>query len=330
MTKTKVNTSAFRMSLGPHVSFDELRATIISEESSEIRANGFGNQVLMDVREGYLIGLILTFKGDKLILGTKGQQRDIKATRLSLRKNERSTQVSLFCLHPVDGMGMLYTYHTGLSTNSFGNVMECYYKKILREKRATKKLELLGGKKRLSESKKKRLEEYSANLFSLTDIISNYDIDQLIQNFSVLHQAEFNIAPSVQPTSVFSPLKNFAQSIRTSINIDKENQEGIRTAIKQIYLNLVEKDSYRAMRLYGKTLSGKTTNQSLGENLRHFGQIYLDDFIDLLPKDKWRDYTTSLACDRLINTVKEHPDIIERPPSVESWKKIVTVKDKVS
>lgn len=327
MTKTVVNLIGFDLTFSNGISVDDFFHWMVSAENTPIPVNGYTNYIFTDIVDKFIVGLIICYKGDKKILATRKEKDSLEIDKIELKFNQESTQASIFCLDPTSKCGMFYSYHGGVSKINIAKIFQKIHNKIKESKIKEKARELSKLEKPTKINKEKARETFSEN-FNFNVKVRSLDIDKLLDEFSEYKELEITLSPAVEPAPAFRPLKSMTSSFRTLIRLDgTSNNSRKRDAIKNLWNNYKQGDTIKALRIAGKAMHGVAHDAKIGENLEHYDQLYLDDFIDILPDKKWEDYKDSEAVKRAIRKIRANPLIVPPPKAVSTWKKLINKKD---
>jgi len=320
MTKTIVSTVAFELGFSEGISMDEMFHWMVIKEKTAIKASGCSCQIITQLHEGYIFGALIAYKGDRNFLTTLEDEKALSIKRISLAENQNNTQASIFCIEPTSKSGMFFSYHGGASATSLGAIL----KKIHDGLRLSKIKEL---KKEPGGAKSK--EAYKGE-FSLTVKYTQLDMDKLLNMYSDVDSMEVTLGPAIEPESLFRPFLGLAKQFKTIVNLEGgQLSDGKLNAVRKFYNSIAEKKAIKSFKVAGRGLMGEKLTQKLGENLDHFGTMYLDDYISLLPKDEdvWDDFIQCEATAYLLNVIRKNVAVIPKPRPVSTWKQMLNAKD---
>jgi hypothetical protein len=327
MSKTAVKLIGFDLTFSKGISIDDYFHWLVASEGKPISANGYTNYIFSDLHENYIVGLVICYKGDKKILATRMENNQLNIDKIELKSNQESTQATIFCIEPTSKTGMFYSYHGGVSRSNFASILGKIHDKIKASKIKEKIKELSKLGKPSKKNKYDATEDYNGS-FVFNVRVQTHDIDTLISQFSEVSDVEITMGPAIQLSSELRPLQNVLNSVSTKFNLSRESDTAQKkSAIRDIWNTLTNKQAARTLKMSGKAMTGVQLDRQIGENLEHYDQIYLDDYIDLLPETKWSDYKDSEAIIRLIKKVKSRPLVIPEPKEVSNWKILPNKKD---
>lgn len=321
MSKTVVSVIAFDLNFSKGITMDEMFHWMVLEENNLIKANGYSSQIISQIHEGYIFGTLIAYKGDKSFLTTLKGDKGLSIKRILLSENQNSTQASIFCIEPTSQSGMFFSYHGGVSPTSFANTLKKIHDKLRLSKTREQKKEKSGAKN--------KGEELTGE-FSLVVKFTQLDMDTLLEQFSNVSSMEVCLGPAIEPESMFRPFQSLARGFKTVVDLDgNQSPDGKIQAIRSFYNSIKEKKAIKSFKVAGRAIAGEKLSSQIGENLNHFGRMYLDDYITLLPSDEdvWDDFIKCKATEKLLETVKKNVAVIPPPKSVESWKTMQNKKD---
>lgn len=324
MSKTIVSVIAFDLKLSKGITMDEMFHWMVLEEKNAIKANGYASQIIPQLHNDYIFGALISYKGDKSFLTTLNGEKGLSIKKILLDENQNSTQASIFCIEPTSQSGMFFSYHGGVSATSFANTLKKIHDKLRLSKIRELKKEKPGAK-----NINLRQTAFSGE-FSLVVKFTQLDMETLLQQFSNVSSMEVCLGPAIEPESMFRPFQALAKGFKTVVDLDgNQSPDGKIKAIRTFYNSIKEKKAIKSFKVAGKAIAGEKLSSQIGENLNHFGKMYLDDYINLLPSDDdvWDDFITCAATDKLLEIVKKNVAVIPPPKAVGSWKTLQNKKD---
>lgn len=326
-TKTLVKTMAFGLGFSKNVLIDDFFKWTVNFERTPQVLGGYKHYIICDTHDNYIVGLILSLKGDRRILATRNENEKLNVDKIELAKNQDSTQATMFCLEPSSKSGMLFNYHGGVPITTFSKLFEKIHNKARNELVNLKAREIARSTSP-NRSHKRKAEDYYSGRFNFNLKVKELDIKALLDDFSKFNSLSISISKAVPDGSIFRPLMPHSKKSHVTFNLsDSKNSKSVRDAIMEVWNGFKEKHAIEAFKVIGRSLYGTELQERLGENVEHFHQMYLDDYIDLLPEDEWRNYIDSDALHFLIEKVQEHPAVIPLPMPLANWKKSKTRKD---
>jgi hypothetical protein len=330
MTKTVVKLIGFDLSFSAGISVDDFFHYLVLAETDSVRAGGYQNFIIADLHKDYIVGVLLCYKGDKMLLATRNQDEALAIDKIRLSADQKSTQASVFCIDPTSKSGMFYSYHGGVSVNNFAGVLKAINDRVKKDKISGKTKELSRLNSSTSKARGDAKSSYSGD-FMLNVKVREHDIETLISSFSDFSSCEISLSPSIQISSSFTPLLNIASSYRMYVSLSGAvNSDDKRGAIRRIYDNIRYKGEIKALKVMGKALTGVAHDAKIGDNIEHYQQIFLDDYIDLLPNDTWDKYLESAALEKIVSAMMAHPLVFPAPKPIDSWKTLLNRKDLIS
>lgn len=327
MTKTVVKLIGFDLTFASGINIDDFFHHLVISENNSIKAGGYQNYVIANLHKNYIVGVLLCYKGDKRLLATRNVNEELEIDKIELSDDQQSTQASIFCLEPVSKSGMFYSYHGGVSITNFAKVLKSIHDTIKKAKIKEKSREL---SKLKSPSKKNQKDSRTAYIgdFSLNIKVREHDINTLISSFSDFSACEINLTPAVQLNSKFRALSNVASGYRTYVPLNgAKSADDKRNALQAVWDQIKHKDEIKGLKIWGKALTGAALDAKIGENIQHYQEMYLDDYIDLLPDSTWSKYTESEALENIVKVMRDQPLVFPAPPSDRKWKTLLNKKD---
>ena len=110
------------------------------------------------------------------------------------------------------------------------------------------------------------------------------------------------------------------------IDLYKESpSQEVKKLIKNIFSPFATWRKEQTLRIIGLSLSGDALELAVGDNQNHYGVLDYDDYVELLPLVKWRNYVECEALDKLITQCKGLSEIFGVTGGDE-WK-LLSAKD---
>lgn len=315
-----VNVVGFQMSFAKSIKIPELYQQLESSLGKK-QTQGRNNYLYFtDLKDGYIIGLVLRFKEDKMLIATTQEDGEFLIDISELGKGKESTEVSLFAINPETGRGVYYSYVGSLSSSILKTIWKQPHDNL--KKYNIKSLQNQyseHGKKDKALAQKKANEECSG-FFHLELLTNPADINELFTHYNTINAVEINSVNAFDDAGKYRPDKQFIKKgkiLQTFENV-VSNESSIMAHIKKITNNKSDDD---IVRLRGK-IDGISEDKWLkvGENIQDFGRLKFDSFVELLPQKKWSDYSNSEAINKLLYILKNKPAIFGDLPVDETWR----------
>ncbi|MDO6446628.1 hypothetical protein Q4493_12660 [Colwellia sp. 1_MG-2023] len=315
-----VNVVGFQMSFARRINIPELYQLLESSSGKKLRQGSTSYLYYTDLKEGYIIGLVLRFKEDKKSIATSKEGEEFIIDKTELGKGKESTEVSLFAINPETCRGVYYSYIGSLSSS----ILKTIWKKP-HDKLKTYNIKSLideysqHGKKDKAAAHKRATDDCSG-LFNLELLTNPADIDDLIKHYDTINALEINSVNAFNDAGRYRPDAQFIK--RGKINQTFENvvsnESKIVAYIKGLIANKSDDD---IVKLRGK-LEGTSEDKWLvvGENIQDFGRLKFDSFVDLLPEHKWSDYSSCEAIEKLLYILTNKTAIFGDLPADEAWR----------
>lgn len=330
MTATKVSAVGFELSLAKNIEFSEFYQQLESIEETEIRVYGKNHVLLTDIVDNYVVGLVLSYTGDKKSIATsKSEKGELLVQKGELLANQHKTEAALFVLNPDNLKGVMFRYYGSMSATGFHKFLEKQHNILWRRKVKDKVQELSQhGDKDKEKAQKAARKFFSGNL-KLKVMVRKNDLKKLIAKYKTISSLEARVGPEFETSQKFEPLRVVSKGTSISVRLDnngwKPNQ--IRTAITNT-INGIGQSEFEALSLVGRDLHGEVLREYLGENMEHFFKLDYDEYVALLPQIRWRDYQTCRAMKQLTSIIKDAKVTFGKPKKVSTWK-LKSAKDLV-
>jgi len=324
MSATKVRIAGFQLTLAKNISIGEFYRTLEAAHGIETNVSGKTNLLLTDVTQGYIVGAILVYKGDKKSVATRKAKADgLLIDRIKLKENQEGTEVSFFCINPRNLKGVFYKYMGGPAHTSYAKIFKRQHDQVRKQltKEKVKEFSKLSSNTQITKNSRHKAIKYYSGAFEFSYLLRPYDIDALLKNYMEISHVEVSAEEALSGSSIFSPLSPFAGNTRVKIATEKKTPINvISTAIKSTFQSFSQPSKIKVLKLYGRSLLGNQIEYSLGDNITHYGEMTYDDYIDLMPPGYWESYTSSGAIKELIRTISSNPTIFGKPSISTTWK----------
>ncbi len=315
MSKTTVHLMAFDFNFSKNITMDDFHYWMEMLEKQDIKANGYTCKIMSTLKDGYIVGLILSYKGDKKILATRDDKSELVIDKISLTSDQNSTQASVFCIEPTSQSGMFYSYHNGIAVGLFGEFFKKIHDKSRLEKIKSKQVE------KPNKNQAKIKSEFFPGEFNLHIKSTKADMEFILENMSDVNSVDITMGPAVDPAPMFRSLIPFANKFSTKISLEgKQSATNKIGAVRTLLKDIEKQASLISYKVRGKNLTGRNIDFKMGENVEHFGEYNLDDFIEMLPAEKWIDFTDCGALNVLMEKMKKNVAVFKKPSPIESWK----------
>ena len=333
MTVTKVKISGFNLQLSDKITvrdfFSELQ--VISQEPS-IRVKDYTARIYTAIVGDLIVGLVLTFKGEKQKLASEiNDDGKLIVNRVALKKNQTSTEASLFCLNP-DSLSGVYTHYSGSATAS---TYGCLFKKAegnIKKDLIERKVNEITNYGESGDAKKalKTANNHYSGSFDFIRIFQEKDLQQIISSLKSLSEVEVITELGIPKEPMFQSLNSIVKKTTQTVTfIDRfrpiENLKRYLPSFVDDVLSEGEKN--HALKLIGKSLAGQKASYILGNNIEEFGSFIYDEYIDGLPFDIWDQYPNCNALATLIELVKKNSITFGDITEVTSWYSGEAVKE---
>ncbi|MFT4850452.1 MAG: hypothetical protein ACI83B_003009 [Sediminicola sp.] len=317
----RVNIVGFQMELGKAVTLPYLYQLFESSDAKETKFYSDKYLYFTDIKDNYIVGLVLRFKKDKKHIAThKNENGDLVVDISKLGTDEENTEVSLFCINPESMRGLYYSYVGCLSSSVLKTTWKVPHDLIknAKIKSLIDEYSEFGKKDRLA-AKKKAVNECSGH-FNLKVLVTPADINTIISQYSEIKSIEINSQSAFEESGKYSPTGDFIKKGKVEMLFENIviNANSIKMYIKKLVTDTPSKSDI--IRLRGKLIDGEEKTFVVGENIDSFGHYEFDKFVELLPKGLWKDYTDCAAMDKLIYIMKNKDAVFGSIPSNNDWR----------
>lgn len=316
----KVNVIGFEMSFAKSIGIPELYQLLESSQGKEINQGSIKYVYFTDLIDGFIVGLVLRFKKDKMSIATTiNADGELMIDIADLGKLKESTEVSIFAINPDTLRGVYYSYVGCLSSSILKTIMKQPHETLKSGniKSLTQQYSQFG-KKDNSMAHKRAVEECKG-FFDLTLLSTPSDVNSLLEQYDSISEMEFNSTEALDKAGKYQPDSQFIRKGKVNVTFDNviPNYQKISKYIKSLISDKKEKD---IIKLRGKLASGEEKWLKLGENIEDFGRLDFDNYVDLLPQEKWADYTDCEALQKLIYILNNKTAIFGIPSTDETWR----------
>lgn len=321
MSTTKVNALGFEIKLADNVTMGQFFKALKARADTEITVSPTTHVHYVDTSDGYVVGLILTYKNHRRYMEAKrGDDGALLVTKLEVEPGANGTEVNVFVLNPETHKGVLFTY--------FGSISAGRAWRLFRDIHDTLRAELVeefvlhsGARSETAKSKKRVLarKHFSGN-FAFEVLVSVKDLDGLLAQFSNVNKIEIRALEGLADAPLLSPLRDFADTASVDLGIDsKANQSDVRAAIRKAFAAIDPRAKGKTLRLIGAALTGEELALRLGENRVDYGVHDYDDYVLELPDDRWSNFANCKAIKRAIDIVKSYKATFGEPSRSLEW-----------
>jgi hypothetical protein len=324
----KVRTLGFQLALSDGVALGELFQQLESVEDKEIKISSKKGLIYTDVVNGLICGLILSYKSNKKSLVTqRDKDGDLKVTKNELKDNEHGTEVSIFCLNPGSLKGLFYSYSGGVSATGMSDILKQSHDAVFRRAKEQYRKEITEFGKTPINHINQKIENKFKGFFDFKLLVTPSDLNTLLSMYSEITKIELNSSNALADSGMFTPLEDVAKGSSIRVNFDRGSKaDNIKSIVKSVFQPFAKQQKETILRLYGMSHLGQELSLRVGENSEDFGRSDYDDFVDNLPKEKWKDYKISIALENLIRIIKETEVVFGNIPDTTSWK-LLSAKD---
>ena len=138
-----VNILGFKLEFSNNISIGEFYQALESIENQELKIAPKTYISYLDIKSGYIIGLILSYKTNKKSLATKrDNEGDLIVTISEMAPGEYMTEANVFCINPYTLKGLVYSYIGSTSANAFKSIFRKCHSNVVRYKKKDYKNEL--------------------------------------------------------------------------------------------------------------------------------------------------------------------------------------------
>jgi hypothetical protein len=315
-----VNVIGFQMSFAKSIKIPELYQLLESSSGKKLRQGSTNYLYYTDLKDGFIIGLVLRFKEDKMSIATSKEGEEFIIDKTELGKGKENTEVSLFAINPDTCRGVYYSYIGSLSSS----ILKTIWKKPHDNLKAYNIKSLIDeysqhGKNDKTAAHKHATDDCSG-LFNLELLTNPADINDLFKHYDTINALEINSINAFDDAGKYRPDTQFIKrgKIQQTFENVVSNESRIFSYIKGLVANKSDDD---IVRLRGK-LEGASEDKWLkvGENIQDFGRLKFDDFVELLPEHKWSDYSTCKAIEKLLYILNNKTGTFGATTTDESWR----------
>ena len=318
----RVSTLGFEIKLAKGVTVGDFYQQIEAIEDKEIDLKSRKTVLYTDVVDGLLCGIVLSYKSSrKSLITARDKDGDLKVTKNTLKKNEHGTEVSIFSINPMTLKGLFYSYSGSVSPTGFAELLKKCHDKDLKYKKSSCKDELTEfGAKPVKNVNKKISERYSGS-FSLSLLVTPADLNRLLPRYSAIKSVILRASNALSDGGRYTPLEDISKRSSVIVDIDQNSMIGdVTDKIKKVFGGYAKQKEETVLRVIGLAHSGEELNLIVGENNDNFGRIDYDEYVELLPLVKWKEYNKCEALERLIEKIMETDVLFGKLPPNVDWK----------
>lgn len=333
MAGTKVKVSGFEMQFSDGIEMNDFYQELeLISRNQDINVGAYSTRVYTRVVDGLAVGLILTFKDDRKKLATEQDgSGKLKVNRIELKKNQTSTEASLFCFNPLTKCGVFTHYAGAASVSVYTSIFGQAHRNV-KDRLVNQRVDEYSRGRSRGDIKriKHRVQADFGGSFSFKHIYQEKDLNQILDNLKSLSEVEVITELGIPEEPVFRHLGAITKKTTQTISfLDQfksiENLKGHLSNF--IHDAFSQKNKKYALRLIGSSLSGQRAQYWIGENIEEYGFFEYDDYIDELPDDVWDNYLGCAALANLSNVLKGKSETFGLLKPAETWDKYESVSD---
>lgn len=324
---TKVKIVGFKVEFCPRISIGEFFQRLESAENEQSILGDRDVKLYVDDVDGYIVGLLLSFKRDRksVITEEKDGEKKLIIEKQELKKGQHNSEANIFVINPSTLDGAYYSYFGALTHTRFERFLAKIHDKIRKEKIREKKKEYEKHDGSGMNSKKayEKAKEFYAGDFKFTLKISEKDIDSVLDVYEKISSLELSVTGAIPDANIFTPASNFITTTNTRVGFKapKNGVSALKAHVKSLMMTVVGSNKSKMLKVIGRTLSGEEKHLYLGDNMDFFGEMDYDRYVDLLPNKYWDDYTNSGALSAMLKIIQSKPHIFGDKPK-KGWKLI--------
>lgn len=321
MSATKVNALGFEIKLANNVTMGQFFKALKVRADTEITVSPTTHVHYVDTSNGYVIGLILTYKNHRRYMEAKRDDSGaLLVSKLEVAQGANGTEVNVFVLNPETCKGVLFTYFGSISAGRASRLF-CDIHDSMRDQLVDAYVVASGAKSDYAQRKKRAIARaHYSGAFALDVLVSVNDLDGLLAQFQSFSKVEIRAVEGLTDAPLLSPLKDFAHTAGVDLGIDpKANQSQVKQALKNAFASLNPTAKGKTLRLIGAALTGDDLALRLGENRVDYGVHNYDDYVLELPDDQWSNFQSCSAINRAIDIVKSYKATFGEPNGSATW-----------
>lgn len=276
----------------------------IGESNHSIYAAEFKN---------YLIGLILTYKNQKVYLEAIETEQLLKFVKNQIQQGHEGIEANLFAINPATRHGVIASLHGTISSSKVAKLFRCIHDKV-KHGLIQERLDHLEheypdiDEKKLKKSVNK---EYEGS-FDFAYKLSKHDLETALSYFKDYERMNISFVDGLPSDSLFRPLSKSAHRAKIEVKFDKKNDATITASgIRRFFKGA---STYKALKLYGRSMAGEQDTISLGENKIGYGKFSYDDYVMGLPTEWPNEIPTCIATAMIMEVIAGNPLIFGKPP----------------
>ncbi|MDX1491310.1 MAG: hypothetical protein R3332_08485 [Pseudohongiellaceae bacterium] len=305
----KVSILGFELTPSKGVDFQSIYDNLIGMSDSEIKIFGRIHVPYVGIANNYIQGLILSYRtSKKSLVSERDANGDLLVKKNELGAGQHGTEVSIFTINPLTGRGVMYSYYGSLSETGYQNFFKRSHNIVRSE---------LKKKQRQKSKDKDELKRLfgETNTYEFKILKTPADLDRLLEQFQDIGSISLAAEDALSVAGRFQPLETYAKNARISVKMDNENHtiKDIKKVIKKVFGHW-DKNKPKSFTLAGLAHSGQELTRRLGENSDDFGKINYDDYVEMLPVAKWKDFHSCVAATDMIKILNSNTVIFGQVP----------------
>ena len=122
----------------------------------------------------------------------------------------------------------------------------------------------------------------------------------------------------------YVPFEPYALKARIEVSVSNHYSLGeLGKAIKETFKDFLSGFSLgRKLKIHGIALNGEELMLQVGENTNRYGGYEYDDYIEALPKAKWKNYIDCEVLNYILSEIKKYTHEFGRLPN-SRWRPIM-------
>ena len=321
---TSVKVVGFELIFSKNIEFGEFFQRLESKEKIKEKLGTRDVILYTDELDGYVVGLLLSYKGDKKSFITEEASHEkLAISKQKLRKGQHSSEANIFVINPESKMGLFYQYFGSISSSSFSRYLKVVHDRVKRNNIKEKKKEVKGAGKVSNEKAGKEAEIYFEGDFEFIVKATEKDIDKVLSSYQSISGVDVSVEGAIPDAHIFSPPAGYISTSSFHVGFKRNKGaaflEQVKSHVKGIVKKVKDTERDRVLKVMGKTFSGEEMATYIGDNLECFGEMDYDRYVDFLPDDYWENYLSSMAVKNIIKIIGENDHIFGSAPN-KKWK----------
>jgi len=317
----KVTVKGFSLNFTKEVSTADFLQEIERFEGQEITILGKKLFLYTNIVNNFIVGIILRYKDNKKSIITEEVGKELEFKIDKLKAGQHGTEVSLFAINPDTLHGVFYSYSGCTGANDYKKLFHKAFSSSLKQKHKDKRNELTNFGKKNIKNLNSKVSKLLPTTFEFSLLTSKSDLSSILSKLNQIDKVTLKATNALIDSGKYTPLTHISRNCRIEVDIDKNSHiDTVKKHIRNVFSAFSKQKEETALRIRGKTHMGSEIDQVIGDNLNDFGYLDFDDYVNTLPSQKWKEYTSCLGLSAILKILIDKVSIFGPCPLDDQWR----------